>query len=143
MRIAPMRIALALLLVASSGCMGMQSSYPAASASAAPASALVGIWRVTAVNGQPLPAASPMESNVTVDRSSLMLQANHNYALSITAHSGSEAPREVNQSGTWSASGNVLTLNASTSRVTRFTYILSANALTLREDAVTYTLERS
>ena len=142
MRTAPRRITLVLLLAATSGCMGMQATYATPAAANAAAAAMVGIWRVTAVNGQPLPAPSPMEPNVTVERSSLMLRENHEYSLSITGRRGTEAAQEVSQAGRWSAAGNTLTLSAETGRATRFTFTLTNTQLMLHDNSVTYTLVR-
>ncbi|HEX6746488.1 MAG TPA: lipocalin family protein [Longimicrobium sp.] len=132
-----MRIALALLLLVTPACAGRQP------APGTPSAAVVGIWRVTQVNGRDLPAASPQEANVTVERASLMLQANRNYTLSITARTGQAPASERSQSGTWSAGESTLTLSPDGARPTRFDYRFSAGTLTLREGSTVYTLVRS
>jgi hypothetical protein len=133
-----MRIALSLLLLATAACAGMRGTAPAARAP------LVGIWRVTQVNGRELPAPSPMEPAVTIERASLMLLANGDYTLSITAHGGSEPAGEHNQAGTWAVRENALTLAPASARATRFAYSLAGGALTLRDgQGVVYTLTRS
>lgn len=137
-----MRISIPLLVFAAA-CGGMRGS-PATPASArAAVSPLVGIWRVTQVNGHALPAPSPQEPNVTVERASLMLQANRDYTLSITAHTGAQPATEQSQSGRYSTGDHTLTLAPESGRATRFAYTFSAAGLTLREDGGTvYTLVR-
>ena len=139
-----MRIALALLLLSASACMGMQGTYATPAASRGTAAALVGIWRVTQVNGRDLPAASPQEPNITIESASLLLAANGRYTLSITSHRGAESVATQSQDGTYSAADMTITLNPSAGRPTRFAYTLTGGALTLRDDqGVVYTLARS
>ncbi|HEX8907064.1 MAG TPA: lipocalin family protein [Longimicrobiaceae bacterium] len=137
-----MRIAIALVLLAATACTGVRTAAsPAASRMSVPA--LVGIWRVTQVNGHDLPAPSPQEPNVTVERASLMLQANRDYTLSITARTGAQSPAEQAQSGRWSAGDGTITLTPANARPTRFEYTLAEGTLTLREPGIVYTLVRS
>jgi hypothetical protein len=142
-RHAPLRIALALLLlVSASGCMGMQGTYASPAAARGTAAALAGIWRVTQVNGQNLPAPSPQEPSVTVESASLLLAANGHYTLSITARRGAEAAATQSQEGTWTAAEMRLTVTPAVGRPTRFDYTLTAGTLTLRDGQVVYTLAR-
>jgi hypothetical protein len=139
-----MRIALALLLLAASACAGTQGRSASPAASRAAASPLVGIWRVTQVNGRDLPAPSPQEPNVTVERASLMLLANGDYTLSITARTATQPAAEQSQSGRYAAAGNTLTLTPQNGRGTRFVYSFAGPGLTLRDETgAVYTLARS
>ena len=139
-----MRIALALLLLSAAACAGTPGRSASPAASRASASPLVGIWRVTQVNGRDLPAPSPQEPNVTVERASLMLQANGQYTLSITARTALQPAAEQSQSGRYAAGAGTLTLTPENGRATPFTYTLAASVLTLREARGTvYTLARS
>ncbi|HSU18068.1 hypothetical protein [Longimicrobium sp.] len=138
-----MRIAIALLLLSAAACTPPPAASPAMPAAAA-ISALPGSWRVTQVNGQPLPVTSPAERSVTIERASLLLAEGGAYTLTIAAHTSSEPAVDHAQRGRWTADATTLTTTPDAGEATRFTYTLTGAALSLRDEhGVVYTLVRS
>lgn len=139
-----MRIALALLL-ATAACAGPFARGPHGDPrTAAAMGALPGIWRVTQVNGQNLPVASPSERNVTIEHASLLLAEGGDYALTISARVGAEPARDNTQRGRWHADATTLTTSPEAASPTRFTWRIASDRLTLRDQqGVAYTLTRN
>lgn len=104
----------------------------ACAANGAGAGGLAREWTLAEVNGRALPAPSPTEVGVTVERGSLRLEdASHQYTLSLTARTGqppAQALSTAAREGTWRARADTLWLGDEM----RALYSIDGAGLTLR-----------
>jgi hypothetical protein len=92
-----MRLLFAFLLVLATGV-----SVPAAAQ-------LEGSFALAEVNGQPLPSASPAETNIIIDEMALRLGADARYTMGFRVRrDGDDSPFQVEASGTYRSEGDQL-----------------------------------
>lgn len=83
-----------------------------AALAAAPAAAqLQGGYALSQINDQPLPSASPTETNVIIDEMALRLGADARYTMRFRVHrDGTDSPFEATSAGTYRVEGDRLAL---------------------------------
>ena len=81
---------------------------------ARPAAAQVdGMWALVHINGDSLPATSPMEDNVTIERLKVTLGAGTRYTLQLRARApGMEKAVDAEVGGTYAVTGDRIYLRA-------------------------------
>jgi hypothetical protein len=124
-----MRLLASLLLVAAAGC---------ASAPRADGLALAGSYRLAEINGRPLPAESPTEEGVLLERGTLLLDAAGAYTLQVHARRRQQ-PTAVAPvvRGTYRTEGGELSLTPDPgvdAAAARFRFALDGGVLRLRDE---------
>lgn len=126
---APMRVLTLLLTAFLAAC---------ATAPRAAVPSLEGSWQWTTINGRPLPAESPSEPGVMVQRGSLAVEPAGRYTLSVGAHVGPQAtPVEMSLGGAYTVAGDQLTFtpdSGADARPVTYRYTLNGGVLRLTDE---------
>src|SRR5215212_2249104 len=95
-----MRLLATTLLVLAAACATARPAEPPS---------IVGDYVLTRIDDRALPASSPTEPNVTVERGTLSLGRSGNFELTLTARTSPQLPAaEKTFGGTWTRSGDTL-----------------------------------
>lgn len=143
-----MRILSLLLLLAAAACAAApRPADPAPAGATAAASIPAGLYTLTAVDSNALPAQSPTERNVTIWSGSLALEAGARYRMELRATVGDQASAAVPVEGAYRTAGDSLFLtpdaSADVASPVAFRYTLAGAVLRLRdEDGHEYTFSR-
>jgi len=123
-----MRVLAAALLLLTSACA---AAAPAADPGPAGSFALIRL------NARDLPAESPTEPGVTVERGTLTLEADGRFTMELAARTGAQTASTQTVRGTYSAQGDELALlpdGAPEEAALRFTYSADRVGLRLRDE---------
>jgi len=134
-----MRILLPLALLLAAACAAAPRAAGPAPPGAVAASAIpAGVYNLTAVDGNGLPARSPTERSVTLWGGTLALEGGSRYRMELRATVGDRAASTVAAAGAYQAAGDSLVLSpdasAQAATPTRFRFTVAGALLRLRDD---------
>jgi|GEM_PF-3208799 len=140
--------ALPLLLLLAAACAAApRAADPAPARATTAASIPTGVYQLTAVDANALPAPSPTERNVTIWSGSLALEAGARYRMELRATVGDQPSAAAPVEGAYRVSGDSLVLTpaapADVATPVGFRFTLAGAVLRLRdEDGHEYTFSR-